>query len=91
MSSPWVDGLTFAQVLARTTERHGGNDALVFPQLGSRRSYTEFAADVRITARALLAFRRAALLCRRDVRFTSATSADRGDAYGAHRACSASR
>ncbi len=55
MPSPWVDGLTFADVLTRTAKRHGTRDALVFPQLRLRRSYSEFRADVRETARALLA------------------------------------
>ena len=32
---PWVDGLTFAEALARTAERHPSNDAVVFPQLGA--------------------------------------------------------
>src|SRR5947208_120522 len=53
--SAWVDGLTFADVLARTAERHGTRDALVFPQIGLRRSYAEFRADVREAARALVA------------------------------------
>src|SRR5258708_1609271 len=52
--SPWVDGLTFAQVLATAAERFGDHDALVFPQLGYRRNYTEFHSDVRECARALL-------------------------------------
>src|SRR5262245_2013815 len=52
---PWVDGLTFSQALARTVERFGDHDALVFPQLGYRRSYAAFQADVREAARALLA------------------------------------
>jgi len=52
---PWVDGLTFAAVLRQTAERHGQRDALVFPQLGHRRSYAEFHADVRRAARALMA------------------------------------
>src|SRR5436309_2201920 len=52
---PWVDGLTFAEVLARIVEQHAGNDALVFPYLGQGRSYAEFHADVREAARALLA------------------------------------
>jgi fatty-acyl-CoA synthase len=55
MSSPWVDGLTFANVLTRTAEHHGTRDALVFLQIGLRRNYTEFRADVREAARALLA------------------------------------
>ena len=52
---PWVDGLTFAEVLRRTAERHGDRDALVFPWLGHRRSYAEFRAEVRRAARALMA------------------------------------
>jgi fatty-acyl-CoA synthase len=52
---PWVDGLTFAQVLDHTTQRHGDCDALVFPWLKYRRSYAEFRADVRQAARALMA------------------------------------
>ena len=51
---PWVDGLTFAEVLDRTAERHGQGDALVFPWLNYRRSYAEFHADVRRLARWLL-------------------------------------
>src|SRR5438876_12041206 len=52
---PWVDGLTFAEVLAKTAERCGDHDALVFPQLSSRCSYAAFQAEVREVARALLA------------------------------------
>jgi fatty-acyl-CoA synthase len=52
---PWVDGLTFAEVLAHTALQHADRDALVFPHLGRRRSYAEFHADVREAARALLA------------------------------------
>ncbi len=55
MGAPWVDGLTFQQVLARTVERFGDRDAVVFPQLGLRWSYREFARRVEETARALLA------------------------------------
>ncbi len=57
MSPPdraWVDGLTFGQVLDRTADRHGGRDALVFPQLGYRRDYRGFRDEVRASARALL-------------------------------------
>jgi fatty-acyl-CoA synthase len=53
---PWVDGLTYAQVLATTVERCPDRDAVVFPQLAYRRSYAEFQGDVREVARALLAF-----------------------------------
>ncbi len=52
---PWVDGLTFAEVLRQTGDRFGDHDALVFPQLGYRRSYAEFENDVRECARALMA------------------------------------
>ena len=55
MECPWVDGLTFADVLRTTVERFGDHDAMVFPQLGYRRNYAEFAADVEECARALLA------------------------------------
>lgn len=51
---PWVDGLTFAEALARTAERFGDHDAMVFPQLGYRRSYATFRTEVREVARALL-------------------------------------
>src|SRR5262249_9797804 len=44
-----------AQVLARTAERCGDRDALVFRQLAYRRSYAEFQNHVREVARALLA------------------------------------
>src|ERR1700736_2146160 len=53
--APWVDGLTFAQILAATVARCASHDAVVFPQLGYRRSYRDFAADVRKAARALVA------------------------------------
>src|SRR5437773_603579 len=55
MDAPWVDGRTFSQVLERTASRHGANDALVFPQLHYRRTFTQFHAEVRTVARALLA------------------------------------
>src|SRR5262249_17498771 len=51
----WVDGMTFAEVLAKTVERFGDHDALGFPWLGYRRSYREFQADVKEIARGLLA------------------------------------
>jgi len=52
---PWVEGLTFAQVLDRTTSLHSDRDAVVFPQLNFRRRFAEFHADVRACARSLLA------------------------------------
>lgn len=54
-TTPWVDGLTFHQVLASTTKKHGERDAVVFPQLGLRWSYREFEEKVQQTAKALMA------------------------------------
>src|SRR5260370_16763886 len=53
--SPWVDGLTFAEVLAKTVADHAAADALVFPQLGFRRNYSQFQASVNSCARAIIA------------------------------------
>ncbi len=53
--APWVAGLTFAQVLDRTARLHDAHDALVFPGLGLRMSYREFAGEVDLIARGLLA------------------------------------
>jgi fatty-acyl-CoA synthase len=50
----WVEGLTFADVLSKTVQHHGDRDAVVFPQLDLRWSYTEFNEKVRQTARALM-------------------------------------
>jgi fatty-acyl-CoA synthase len=52
---PWVDGLTIGQVLAETARRHADREALVFPQLGRRWTWRQFAADVDAAARGLLA------------------------------------
>src|SRR5260370_8658990 len=52
---PWVDGLTFPEILAQTARRSGEHDALVFPQFSCRRSYTEFQSEGQETARALMA------------------------------------
>jgi fatty-acyl-CoA synthase len=54
-ATPWVDGLTVAQMLARTVQHHGDRDAVVFPQCNYRRTYRQFQAEVREFARALLA------------------------------------
>lgn len=54
-TAPWVDGLTFNDVLTRTAETHGNRDAVVFPQLGLRWSFREFEFKARETARALAA------------------------------------
>src|SRR4051812_18686394 len=53
--TPVVDGLTFAEILARTARSFPDHDALVFPWLNHRRSYRDFHADVRRLARALMA------------------------------------
>ena len=50
----WVDGLTFGDVLSQTAKRHGERDAVVFPQLGLKWSYTAFEEKVQETARALM-------------------------------------
>jgi fatty-acyl-CoA synthase len=55
LDAPWVDGLTIGEVLKRTAKRYPDHDALVFPQLGCRRSYRQFRADVDRAARGLLA------------------------------------
>jgi acyl-CoA synthetase (AMP-forming)/AMP-acid ligase II len=52
---PWVDGLTIPQVLSRTAARYGNHDALVFPQLDLRWSFSKFAERVDQIARGLLA------------------------------------
>lgn len=51
---PWVDGLTFGAVLAETARRFPDREAVVFPFLDHRRTWRQFRADVRRTARALL-------------------------------------
>ncbi len=55
MQSPWLDGLTVSQVLDRTVELHGQRDALVFPHLGLRWSYRQFADQVDQAALGLMA------------------------------------
>src|SRR4051794_13931036 len=52
---PWVDGLTIGQVLATTAERFPDREAMVFPQLGRRWTWRQFADDVDAAARGLLA------------------------------------
>ena len=53
--TPWVDGLTFAQTFRKTVERAGQREALIFPQLKDRRTYSQFHQDVETAARGLLA------------------------------------
>jgi fatty-acyl-CoA synthase len=54
-NSPWVEGQTIGQVLAATAQRFADQEALVFPQLGRRWSWREFAADVDAATRGLVA------------------------------------
>jgi fatty-acyl-CoA synthase len=54
-AAPWVEGLTFAEVLEQTAQRRGDHAALVCPQAGCRLTYAAFHAEVRRVARALLA------------------------------------
>ncbi|HMC90754.1 MAG TPA: AMP-binding protein, partial [Gemmataceae bacterium] len=51
---PWVDGLTFGQVLAHTAERFGKQDALVFPHVGVKQNYRDLQLLVDEAALALL-------------------------------------
>jgi fatty-acyl-CoA synthase len=52
--TPWVDGLTIGQVLGETARRFGEREAVVFPQLGRRWTWRQFAGDVDAAARGLL-------------------------------------
>jgi fatty-acyl-CoA synthase len=53
--SPWVDGLTFPQVLQETIRRHREREALVFPQAGCRCNWAEFGSKVALCARGIAA------------------------------------
>ncbi len=53
---PWVDELTIGDVLKETARRHASREAMVFPQLGRRWTWQQFAADVDAAARGLVAF-----------------------------------
>ncbi len=53
--APWVDGLTFGQVLDQTAARLDDREAVVFPRLGWRRTWSQFRREARLVARALLA------------------------------------
>jgi fatty-acyl-CoA synthase len=52
---PWVEGKTIGEALAATIAAHGANDALVFPQLELRLTYSEFGERVDDAASGLLA------------------------------------
>ena len=53
--TPWLDGLTIGQVLARQAKRYPERDAAVFPQQQLRLNYREFNDAVRAAAKGLLA------------------------------------
>lgn len=53
--TPWVDGLTIGQALARTVNRFAEREAVVFPRLAYRRTWQQFGDDVELAARGLLA------------------------------------
>lgn len=52
---PWVDGLTIGQMLQATVERFSDREAVVFPKLGLRKNWRQFADEVDAAARGLLA------------------------------------
>ena len=54
-AAPWVDGLTFKDVLSKAASEHGDSDAVVFPQLDLRWSFEEFHKRVNEAARAFIA------------------------------------
>jgi fatty-acyl-CoA synthase len=51
----WVDGLTIGAVLQQTVDRFPDQDAIVFPQLGIKQSWSEFQIAVDAAARGLMA------------------------------------
>jgi fatty-acyl-CoA synthase len=55
IDSPWVDGLTIGDVLARTACQFSDREAVVFPFTGYRTTYEQFSNEVDQTARSLLA------------------------------------
>src|SRR3954447_22592485 len=55
LKTPWVDGQTIGQVLQKTAERFSDREAMVFPQLGRRWTWRQFAADVDAAARGFIA------------------------------------
>lgn len=54
-AEPWVEGRTIGQVLRETARKWGSRDAVVFPELGFRMSWTQFDQAVDQVARGLLA------------------------------------
>ncbi len=54
-SSPWLDGLTIGQVLARQAQHFAAQPAIVFTDGDVRMDYQQFDASVRAAAKGLLA------------------------------------
>lgn len=54
-SSPWVEGLTIAEVLRQTASNHAERDALAFPKLSLRWTWRELQHEVDAAAAGLLA------------------------------------
>ena len=55
LKSPWVDGLTIGQALTQTVDRHGDRDAVVFPLLDLRWSWSEYYEKALETAKGMMA------------------------------------
>lgn len=55
MQKPWVEGLTIGQVLDETVRRFPDRDAVLFPHLGLRWTWSEFQDQVDSAARGLMA------------------------------------
>jgi fatty-acyl-CoA synthase len=53
--TPWVDGLTIGQVLEQTAQQHARGEAMVFPKLGRRWTWRQFAEDLDAAALGLMA------------------------------------
>ncbi|MBY0587131.1 AMP-binding protein [bacterium] len=53
-AKPWVDGLTFGEVLSRSAARNPDRDAVVFVDLDQRWSYVQLADEVQAVARSLI-------------------------------------
>jgi fatty-acyl-CoA synthase len=53
-ATPWVDGLTVGEVLRATASAHPDHDALVFPRLGARWSWSELDRRVDAVASGLI-------------------------------------
>lgn len=54
-AAPWVDGLTIGEALEQTATRYSTAEAVVFPQLGLRWTWSQFLTEVDRAARGLYA------------------------------------